>query len=142
MLLSLLDSVMVIIRLCSARGQPERAINLLEEMHRFDVKPTTLCFSSALRAVARSHEIGTRFERGWSQKQLRRESFTAHHGKMAREIVIMAENAEVEFDDGFVSALMLCAAAAQRDKPVASRIIMDYTPNGAAGAKGVVPTGG
>lgn len=101
-----------VIRLCSARGQPERAINLLEEMHRFDVKPTTLCFSSALRAVARSHEIGTRFERGWSQKQLRRESFTAHHGKMAREIVIMAENAEVELDDGFVSALMLCAAAA------------------------------
>eukprot|EP00980_Cylindrotheca_fusiformis_P009337 scaffold2047_cov129-Cylindrotheca_fusiformis.AAC.16 len=101
-----------IIRLCAARGQPERAINLLEEMHRFDVKPTTLCFSSALRAVARSHEIGTRFERGWSQKQLRRETFAAHHGKMAREIVIRAENAEVEFDDGFVSALMLCAAAA------------------------------
>jgi pentatricopeptide repeat protein len=101
-----------IIRLCAARGQPERAINILEEMHRFDVKPTTLCFSSALRAVARSHEIGTRFERGWSQKQLRRETFAAHHGKMARAIVILAENAEAELDDGFISALMLCAAAA------------------------------
>mmetsp|Transcript_33132 Transcript_33132/g.80065 ORF Transcript_33132/g.80065 Transcript_33132/m.80065 type:complete len:1146 (+) Transcript_33132:74-3511(+) len=101
-----------IIRLCAARGQPERAINLLEEMQRFDVKPTTLCFSSALRAVAKSHEIGTRFENGSSQKQLRRESFAAHHGKMAREIVIMAESTEVEIDDGFTSALMLCAAAA------------------------------
>ncbi|KAL3945506.1 MAG: hypothetical protein SGBAC_000405 [Bacillariaceae sp.] len=101
-----------IIRLCAARGQPERAINLLEEMQRFDVKPTTLCFSSALRAVAKSHEIGTRFENGWSQKQLRRESFAAHHGNMARQIVIMAESVEVEIDDGFTSALMLCAAAA------------------------------
>ncbi|CAJ1918237.1 unnamed protein product [Cylindrotheca closterium] len=101
-----------IIRLCAARGQPERAINLLEEMQRFDVKPTTLCFSSALRAVAKSHEIGTRFENGWSQKQLRRESFAAHHGNMARAIVIMAESVEVEIDDGFTSALMLCGAAA------------------------------
>ena len=101
-----------IIRLCAARGQAERAINLLEEMHRFDVKPTSLCFSGALRAVARSHEIGVRFERGSSRKQLRRELFTAHHGKMARQIVIMAENAEVEQDEGFVSALMLCSAAA------------------------------
>jgi pentatricopeptide repeat protein len=101
-----------VIRLCAARGQPERAINLLEEMHRFDIKPTTLCFSSALRAVARSHEIGTRFEHGDSKKQLRRETFAAHHGKMAREIVIKAEISEVELDDGFISALMLCAAAA------------------------------
>ena len=101
-----------IIRLCAARGQAERAINLLEEMHRFDVKPTSLCFSGALRAVARSHEIGVRFERGSSRKQLRRELFTAHHGKMARQIVIMAENAEVEQDESFVSALMLCSAAA------------------------------
>ena len=46
------------------------------------------------------------------------------------------------FDSGRISHRMLCAAAAQRHKPVASRIIMDYTPNGAAGAKGVVPTGG
>jgi pentatricopeptide repeat protein len=101
-----------IIRLCSARGQAERAINLLEEMNRFDVKPTSLCFSSALRAVARSHEIAVRFERGWSRKQMRRELFAAHHGKMARQIVIMAESTEVEQDEGFVSALMLCAAAA------------------------------
>lgn len=101
-----------IIRLCSARGQAERAINLLEEMNRFEVKPTTLCFSGALRAVARSHEIGVRFERGSSRRQLRRELFAAHHGKMARQIVIMAENAQVEQDDSFVSALMLCAAAA------------------------------
>lgn len=101
-----------IIRLCAARGQAERAINLLEEMNRFDVKPTTLCFSGALRAVARSHEIGVRFERGSSKKQLRRELFAAHHGKMARQILIMAENAEVVQDESFVSALMLCAAAA------------------------------
>ena len=101
-----------IIRLCAARGRPERAINLLEEMQRFGVKPTTLCFSSALRAVAKSHEIAVRFERGWSRKQLRRETFAAHHGQMARTIVIMAENAEVDIDDGFISALMLCAAAA------------------------------
>ena len=101
-----------IIRLCAARGQAEKAINLLEEMNRFEVKPTTLCFAGALRAVARSHEIGVRFERGSSRKQLRRELFAAHHGNMARQIVIMAENAEVEQDDSFVSALMLCAAAA------------------------------
>ncbi len=101
-----------IIRLCGARGQAERAINLLEEMYRFDVKPTSLCFSSALRAVARSHEIGVRFEKGSSRKQLRRELFAAHHGKMARQIVIMAENAQIEQDESFVSALMLCAAAA------------------------------
>lgn len=101
-----------IIRLCTARGRPERAISLLEDMARFDVKPTTLCFSSALRAVARSHEIAIRFERGSSRKQLRRENFAAHHGGMARKIVIMAENAEVELDDGFISALMLCSAAA------------------------------
>jgi len=101
-----------IIRLCAARGQAERAINLLDEMNRFEVKPTTLCFSSALKAVARSHEIGVRFERGSSRKQLRRELFAAHHGKMARQIVIMAEQAEVQMDEGFVSALMLCAGAA------------------------------
>jgi pentatricopeptide repeat protein len=100
------------IRLCAARGRPERAMNLLQEMQRFNVKPTTLCFSSALRAVAKSHEIAVRFERGSSRKQLRRESFAAHHGQMARQIVILAENAEVEMDEGFTSALMLCAAAA------------------------------
>ena len=101
-----------VLRLCQARGQPERAINLLEEMQRFEVKPTTLCFTSALRAIARSHETAIRFERGWSRKQLRRESFASHHGLMARKVVIMAENAQVEIDDGFTSALMLCAAAA------------------------------
>ena len=101
-----------IIRLCAARGLPERSISLLEDMQRFEVKPTTLCFSSALRAVARSHETAVRFERGWSRKQLRRETIAAHHGKMARSIVVMAENAEVEIDDGFTAALMLCAAAA------------------------------
>lgn len=101
-----------IIRLCAARGHPERAIGLLEDMQRFDVKPTTLCFSGALKAVAKSHEIAIRFENGSSPKQLKRESNASHHGNMARRIVIMAEAAEVEQDEGFVSALMLCAAAA------------------------------
>ena len=101
-----------IIRLCAARGQPERALGLLQDMERFDVKPTTLCFSAALKAVARSHETAIRFENGASKRNLRRETIAAHHGKMARQIVIMAETAEVEQDEGFVSALMLCAAAA------------------------------
>jgi pentatricopeptide repeat protein len=101
-----------IIRLCAARGHPERAINLLEDMQRFDVKPTTLCFSGALKAVAKSHEIAVRFENGSSPKQLKRESNASHHGKMARRIVILAEAAEIEQDEGFISALMLCAAAA------------------------------
>jgi hypothetical protein len=43
---------------------------------------------------------------------MKRETITAHHGNMARKIVILAESAEVEQDDGFTSALMLCAAAA------------------------------
>ena len=101
-----------IIRLCASRGRPERAINLLQDMDRFGVKPTTLCFASALRAVAKSHSTAIRFENGSSRKQLRREWIAAHHGKMARAITIMAENAEVHMDDGFVSALVLCAAAA------------------------------
>jgi pentatricopeptide repeat protein len=101
-----------ILRLCAARGHPERAISLLEDMQRFQVKPTTLCFTAALKAVAKSHETSIRFENGSSRKQLRRETIAAHHGKMARSIVVMAEQAEVEQDDGFVSALMLCAAAA------------------------------
>lgn len=101
-----------ILRLCAARGLPERAIGLLEDMQRFQVKPTTLCFTAALKAVARSHETSIRFENGSSRKQLRREGIAAHHGTMARSIVIMAETAEVEQDDGFVAALMLCAAAA------------------------------
>lgn len=79
---------------------------------RVRVKPTTLLFTSALRAVAKSHEIACRFSGGTSRKNRRRESITAHHGKLSRKIVILAEQAEVEQDDGFVSALMLCAATA------------------------------
>ena len=101
-----------ILRLCAARGHPERAMGLLHDMERFEVKPTTLCFTAALKAVARSHEIANRYQRGSSRRDMKRESITAHHGKMARQIVILAEAAEVEQDDGFTSALMLCAAAA------------------------------
>mmetsp|Transcript_49387 Transcript_49387/g.119784 ORF Transcript_49387/g.119784 Transcript_49387/m.119784 type:complete len:1278 (-) Transcript_49387:110-3943(-) len=112
-----------ILRLCSARGHPERAVSLLEDMQRFGVKPTTLCFTAALRAVAKSHETSIRFENGSSRKQLRRETIAAHHGKMARSIVVMAEQAEVEQDDGFVSALMLCAAAAG-DSPTTKAVYL------------------
>lgn len=101
-----------ILRLCAARGLPERAIGLLEDMERFEVKPTTLCFTAALKSVARSHEIVNRYQRGTSRREMKRETITAHHGKMARQIVILAESAEVQHDDGFTSALMLCAAAA------------------------------
>ena len=101
-----------ILRVCAARGHAERAINLLEEMQQMEVKPTTLCFSSALRAVARSHAIAVRYERGSSERHRRREFLTQHHGNMARSLVVMAENAEVEQDDGFVAALILCAASA------------------------------
>ena len=101
-----------ILRLCSVTGRPERAIGLLEDMERFEVKPTTLCFTAALRAVAKSHETAIRFEKGWSKVDMKRESVAAHHGKMARQIVILADTAEVQHDDGFISALMLCAAAA------------------------------
>jgi pentatricopeptide repeat protein len=76
------------------------------------VKPTTLLFTSALRAVAKSHEIATKFNGGTSKKNRRRESIVSYHGRLARKIVILAEQAEVRQDDGFVSALMLCAAAA------------------------------
>jgi len=100
------------LRLCAAQGHPERALNLLEEMQQMEVNPTTLCFSSALRAVAKSHATAVRYERGASKKNRRREFIAQHHGKMARAIVIQAENAEVEQDDGFVSALILCSAAA------------------------------
>ncbi|KAL7550433.1 hypothetical protein ACHAWF_016005 [Thalassiosira exigua] len=75
-------------------------------------KPTTLLFSSALRAVTKSHEIALRFGGARSRKNRQRESAAAHHGRMARKIVILAEQAEVEQDDGFVAALMMCAAAA------------------------------
>ena len=76
------------------------------------VKPTTLLFTPALKSVAKSHEIACRFSGGTSRKNRKRESIAAHHGRLARKIVILAEQAEVEQDDGFVSALMLCAATA------------------------------
>ena len=76
------------------------------------VKPTTLLFTSAMKAVAKSHQIATRFSGGKSKKNRKRESITSYHGRLARKIVILAEQAEVEQDDGFVSALMLCAATA------------------------------
>jgi pentatricopeptide repeat protein len=112
-----------LLRLVAARGQPERAINILEEMQTMEVKPTTLCFTSALKAVSRSQQTAIRFERGSSKKNRRREQITSHHGKMARTIVIMAENAEVEQDDGFVAALMLCAGAAG-DSATAKAILL------------------
>ena len=100
------------LRLCAARGLPEKAYGLIEEMPRFEVQPTTLCFTSALKAVAKSHETAIRYERGWSTKNKRRERLAAHHGKLARNIVHRAEQAGVEIDEGFVAALQLCAAAA------------------------------
>ena len=96
----------------AARGFPEKAINLIEEMQMNDIKPTTLIFSSALKAVARSHANALRFEGGRSKKNKRREMIAAHHGKMTKQIVVLAEQADVEQDDGFVSALMLCAGTA------------------------------
>ena len=112
-----------ILRLCAARGLPERAIGLLEDMERFEVKPTTLCFTAALKSVARSHEISNRYQRGTSRRDMKRETITAHHGKMARQIVILAEASEVEQDDGFTSALMLCSAAAG-DSATAKAILL------------------
>ena len=100
------------LRLLAAQGQPERAIGVLEEMPRFDARPTTLCFTAALRAVARSHEIAVRYEGGASPRHRRREEIAAHHGKLARQILIQAEEHHVDFDTGFVAALCLCAAAA------------------------------
>lgn len=101
-----------IIRIMAARGFPEKALNLIEEMQVNEVKPTTLIFSSALKAVSRSHANALRFEGGRSKKNKRREFITAHHGKLAKRIVVLAEQADVEQDDGFTSALMLCAATA------------------------------
>mmetsp|Transcript_23202 Transcript_23202/g.64308 ORF Transcript_23202/g.64308 Transcript_23202/m.64308 type:complete len:1152 (-) Transcript_23202:1762-5217(-) len=112
-----------ILRLCAARGLPERAIGLLEDMERFEVKPTTLCFTAALKSVAKSHEIANRYQRGTSRRDMKRETITAHHGKMARQIIILAEAAEVEQDDGFTSALMLCAGAAG-DSATAKAILL------------------
>jgi pentatricopeptide repeat protein len=101
-----------ILRIMAARGLPEQAINIIDEMRAANVKPTSLIFSSALKAVARSHANALRFHGGRSSKNKRRELITAHHGNMARSIVIAADNAHVEQDEGFVSALMLCAATA------------------------------
>ena len=53
-----------------------------------------------------------RFEGGYSRLNRRREITIRHHGKMTREITIMAENAEVKLDDGFFAALMSCSAVA------------------------------
>lgn len=100
------------IRLCAARGQPEQCLNLLQEMPQFEVKPTTLVFTSALKGIAKSHETAIRYERGFSKANRRRERITAHHGKMAYNVVLLAESAEVKIDDGFIAALQLCAAAA------------------------------
>lgn len=112
-----------IIRLCAARGQPERCINFIEEMNQFGIKPTTLIFTAALQAVSRSQRISLRFQGGKSKKHMRRNILCSWHGKMARDIVIMAENAEVEQDCGFVNALMLCAAA-QGDSSTAKAIMV------------------
>lgn len=101
-----------ILRLCAARGHAERCMNLLEEMPRFNIKPTTLCYTSALHAVAKSHAIALRYERGASKRHDRRAFLTHHHGVLAQRIVIEAESAEVEQDTGFVSALMRCASIA------------------------------
>jgi pentatricopeptide repeat protein len=100
------------LRLCAAQGRPEQAINMLEEMQQMGVKPTTLCFTSALRAVSKSHATMIRYENGASKRNRKREYFTGHHGNMARTIVILAENAEVKLDDGFTAALIMCAANA------------------------------
>lgn len=101
-----------IIRIMAARGLPEQAMNLIEEMQLNQIKPTTLIFTSALKAVARSHANALRFEGGKSKKNKRREQITAHHGKMARRLVVLAEQAQVEQDDGYIAALMMCVGTA------------------------------
>ena len=101
-----------IIRIMAARGFPEKAINLIEEMQMREIRPTTLIFSGALKAVSRSHANALRFEGGRSKKNKRREKIAAHHGKMAKHIVVLAEQADVDQDNGFISALMLCAGTA------------------------------
>jgi len=113
-----------IIRFFSSRGQPEKCIDMIEEMTvAFQILPTTLIFTAALHAVAQSHRTALRFEGGKSRKNMRRQSIAAHHGKMARQILIRAEQCEVEQDDGFVAALMLCAAAAG-DSATAKAILL------------------
>ena len=111
------------LRICAARGNAELALNLLEEMTSFEVKPTILCFSAALKAIARSHQIAIRFENGASPHYRRRQEVAAHHGKMARKVVIAAEGSEAEFDDGFIANLILCAGAAG-DSATAKAILL------------------
>jgi pentatricopeptide repeat protein len=101
-----------ILRVCAARGQAEKAINLLEEMDQFQVLPTTLCFTAALRAVAKSHAVAIRYENGASLAQNKRAFLTQHHGNMALDILRKAESAQVVQDQGFIAALMSCAAVA------------------------------
>jgi len=112
-----------ILRIFAAKGLPERALDVIEEMRTMSVTPTTLCFTSALRAVAKSHETAIRYERGFSRKNMRREEITAHHGNIAKSILVYAEDADVEQDDGFVAALISCAAAAG-DLPTAKAIFL------------------
>ena len=104
----------------SAAADSDHIIHL---QYTFEVKPTTLCFTSALRAVARSHQIAIRFENGASKKFRRRQMVASYHGRLAREVVIQAENTEVKFDDGFISALMLCAGTAG-DSATAKAILL------------------
>ena len=137
-----------LVRILAARGQPEKAIDVLEEVtaalmlptatevlpdgtevetsddgdgagwyddadgRTVRTKPTTLMYTSALNAVAKSHEVAQRFSGGLARKNRKRESITSYHGRLARQVVIMAEQAEVVQDDGFVAGLMRCAAAA------------------------------
>ena len=111
------------LRICAARGHAEKALNLLDEMVSFEIKPTTLCFSAALKAIARSHHIAIRYENGASIHYRKRQEVAAHHGKMARQVVIAAEGSEVELDDGFVANLILCAGAAG-DSSTAKAILL------------------
>ena len=115
-----------ILRICEARGHAERAMNFLEEIAlNPELKPTTLVFTSALKAVAKSHQITNRYQNGKSPRDKKRERVTAHHGNMARDVVIQAENAEVELDNGFVAALILCAGAAG-DSATAKSIVLAH----------------
>ncbi len=54
------------------------------------VKPTTLMFTSALRAVAKSHEVANKFNGGTSRNNRRREIVTLYHGRLTRKIVVLA----------------------------------------------------
>lgn len=112
-----------ILRLCAARGHAEQSLNLLDEMPTFQVKPTALCFASSLKAIARSHQIAIRFENGASKRYRKRQGVAAYHGKMTRQVVIAAEASEVELDDGFIAALVLCAGAAG-DSATAKAILL------------------